>query len=241
MTSGGARAVLFDVDGTLVDSVDAHTRAWLAAFEEAGFVAEYERVRGLIGMGGDKLLPVAIGVDADSDTGKALSARRKEIFFERELRTIRPTNGAAALLDALRAARAPVGFATSAQPEELRALLEIIDATDLIEAAANASEVEESKPDPDVVHAALAKNGFRAGETVLVGDTRYDIEAAARADVRAIALRCGGWRDEDLPGAIAIYEDPADLLAHADSSPLATVLAATPVPRPDEAVATGRT
>jgi phosphoglycolate phosphatase-like HAD superfamily hydrolase len=219
-------AVLFDVDGTLVDSVDAHARAWVGVFEEFGYEVEYDRVRGMIGMGGDKVLPVAIGVEKDSDEGKRIAERRREIFFERELRTIGPTAGAEALLDALRGGDVRIGFATSAQPDELRPLLEIINADDLLDSAANSGDVSNSKPDPDVIHAALEKNGFTVDETVLIGDTSYDIDAAVKAGVATIALRCGGWRDEDLRGAIAIFDDPADLLAHADQSPLAGVLSA---------------
>ena len=233
------RGVLFDVDGTLVDSVDAHARAWLAAFDDAGHGSvAYDRVRGMIGMGGDKLLPAAIGVDADSDEGKRISRVRRRIFFERELATVRPTPGAAALLDAIRESPVRIGFATSAKPDELRALLAIIDATDLIDAAADSGEVDQSKPDPDVVHAALVKNDLAAGETVLIGDTGYDIVAAANAGVAAIALRCGGWRDEDLAGALAIYDDPADLLAHGALPRLASVLRGMPIP---SATAVGRT
>jgi HAD superfamily hydrolase (TIGR01509 family) len=217
VTVGG---VLFDVDGTLVDSVDAHTRAWLAAFAEAGHAVEYGRLRGMIGMGGDKLLPAAIGVSKDSDEGRRLSKRRAAIFLERELPTIRPTRGARDLVDAVRRSSLRVGFATSAEEDELRALLDIVGATDLLDRAANADDVDRSKPDPDVVHAALAKVGLDADAAVLVGDTRYDIEAAARSGVPAIALRSGGWRDEDLTGAVAIYDDPADLLAHLDDTPL---------------------
>ncbi len=217
--------VLLDVDGTLVDSVDAHTRAWMAAFEEFGFRVAYERVRGLIGMGADRVLPIAIGVEADSTLGRRIADRRKEIFSEGEAPLLRPTRGAGDLLDRLREAPVKIGIATSAQPDELRVLLAVVDAVDLGATAADASRAPASKPHPGVVEAALQKNGMVASETILVGDTAYDIEAAAGAGVATIALRCGGWRDKDLEGAIAIYDDPADLLAHADTSPLASILA----------------
>jgi HAD superfamily hydrolase (TIGR01509 family) len=224
VTSGTVRGVLFDLDGTLVDSVDAHTRAWVAALSEAGHEARYEAVRGLIGMGGDKLLPVAVGVAADSAEGRRISARRREVFVERELRHIQPTPGAAALLQALRGAGVRIGFATSAQTDELKALLTLVSASDLLERAADASDVTTSKPEPDVVRAALRKNDLGADEAILIGDTDYDIRAAAAAGVPAIALRSGGWRDEDLRGAIAIFDHPADLLANGGRTPLAPLL-----------------
>jgi HAD superfamily hydrolase (TIGR01509 family) len=220
------RAVLFDVDGTLVDSVDAHTRAWVAALAEAGHPVEYGRVRGLIGMGGDKVLPTLIDVDKDSELGRRVAERRRDLFLKRELPMVRPTRGARDLLDALRGAPVEVGFATSAEPTELRALLEILDAADLLDDAASSEDVARSKPDPDVIHAALAKVRVAPGEAVLIGDTAYDIEGAASADLATIALRCGGWRDDDLAGAAAIFSDPADLLANVDASPLAGLVEA---------------
>jgi HAD superfamily hydrolase (TIGR01509 family) len=217
------RGVLFDVDGTLVDSVDAHTRAWLAAFVEAGHAIDYLPLRGMIGMGGDKLLPAAIGVPKDSDEGRRVSERRRDIFVERELAWIQPTRGARDLIDAVRRSSLRVGFPSSAEEDELRALLDIVAATDLLDHAADADDVDRSKPDPDVVHAALGTLGLDAAEAVLIGDTGYDIEAGARTGVPTIALRCGGWRDEALRGAIAIFDDPGDLLAHLDATPLAVL------------------
>jgi HAD superfamily hydrolase (TIGR01509 family) len=231
----GARGVLLDVDGTLLDSVDAHTRAWLAALREAGIEVPYERMRRLIGMGGDRILPLVAGVPADSSLGETVSKRRAAIFLSDEAPRVRPTRGARSLLDAIRAWGGAVAIATSAKPDELRALLGVLDATDLIARAASADEVEGSKPAPDVIHAALATVDLAPGDVVFVGDTGYDIEAAANAGVATIALRSGGWTDADLAGAIAVYADPADLLAHASETPLAGIAArrATAGARPD--------
>ena len=100
-------------------------------------------------------------------------------------------------------------------------MLKIAGAEDLIEEETSASDAKNSKPDPDIVQVALKKIGLHPDQTVMLGDTPYDIEAAEKAGVRTIALRCGGWPDNELKGALAIYNDPADLLAHYDASPLA--------------------
>ncbi len=114
-------------------------------------------------------------------------------------------------------------MASSAKPDELRVLLEVVDATDLMGAAASADDVESSKPAPDVIEAALERVGLAPGEVVLIGDTAYDIESALRAGVATIALRSGGWSDQDLDGAAAIFDDPADLLQRLYESPLAPI------------------
>jgi phosphoglycolate phosphatase-like HAD superfamily hydrolase len=110
--------------------------------------------------------------------------------------------------------------ASSAKEDELTPLLEKAGTADLIEKKTSSDDAENSKPDPDIVKAALDRSGLAPDEVVMLGDTPYDIEAASRAGVRAVALRSGGWKDRDLSGAIAAYDDPADLLAHYDSSPL---------------------
>ena len=217
------RGVLFDVDGTLVDSNVAHAQAWHDAFSEAGLDGgDVERIRRLIGMGSDKLLPAAVDVDKQSPEGKRLADRRKAIFMERYLPDVRATPGANELVAALRGLGYELGVATSAEPEELRALLQKIDAEWLAEHAASSKDVKASKPDPDVVEVGLAELGLPAEGVVLIGDTPYDVEASRRADIRVIALRSGGWTDEELRAADAIYDHPADLLEHVDSSPLAT-------------------
>ena len=216
------RGVLFDVDGTLVDSNIAHAQAWHDTFAEAALDGgDVERIRRLIGMGSDKLLPTAVGIDKHSPQGEQLAKRRAEIFKEHYLPHVRAFPGAHDLVETLRARGLTLGVATSAQPDELRALLGIVDAEWLADRAASADDVKSSKPDPDVVDAALHRIGLPASVVVLIGDTPYDVEASLRGGIRVVALRCGGWGDDELRAAAAVYQDPADLLAHLGSSPLA--------------------
>lgn len=214
------RGVALDVDGTLVASVDAHARAWVFALAEAGREVELQRVRPLIGKGGDKLLPEVTGIAADSAEGRRISERRGEIFRERELPHLRATAGARDLVERLREEGFALAVASSARPEELEALLAVAGTPELVAGATDSGDVTASKPDPDIVHVVLGRLGTAPGETLLVGDTRWDIEAAAAAGVAAIALRSGGMPDADLAGALAIYDDPADLVRRFDASPL---------------------
>jgi HAD superfamily hydrolase (TIGR01509 family) len=218
---------MFDVDGTLVDSNDAHAGAWVTALAEAGFRVEQARVRGLIGEGGDKLLPQLTGVQEDSPQGQRISSRRAEIFKTRHVPHLRPFRGARALVMLLRERGHEIGVATSAKPEELEPLLRIAEVDDLIRLRTSSGDAERSKPDPDIVQAALDRMRCQPDEAMMIGDTPYDVEAAGRAGVATIALRCGGWPDEKLAGAIAIYDDPEDLRLNYERSPLAR----TPVGR----------
>ena len=149
------RAVLFDVDGTLVDSVDAHARAWAAAFAEAGYPIPIERIRPLIGMGGDRILPALIpSLREDREPGKTIAARRAAIFRERELPSVRPARGARELLLAVRARRARVVVASSAKKDELDGLLARGDLGPLVDVASTCDDADSSKPAPDIVDAA---------------------------------------------------------------------------------------
>jgi HAD superfamily hydrolase (TIGR01509 family) len=213
--------VILDVDGTLVDSNDAHARAWQEALVEHGIERPLPRVRRLIGMGGDNLLPELTGLAHDSPKGKAISERRSTIFQEKYLPGVKPFPKVRTLLLRLREAGLCLSVGSSAKEKELHPLLEIAGVTDLIHALTSGSDVESSKPDPDIVEAAFGELHLRPREVVMVGDTPYDIEAARRAEVDTIAFRCGGWDDGALAGARAIYDGPADLLARFDSSLLA--------------------
>jgi phosphoglycolate phosphatase-like HAD superfamily hydrolase len=215
------RTVLLDVDGTLIDSNDAHARAWVDALRAHGYIIPFEEVRPLIGMGGDKLVPALTGLDPDSGEAQRLSETRSTLFLTRELPTLRPTRGARALLEHLTSLGLELVVATSAKSSEVRALLEQAGVADLIPLASSADDADRSKPDPDIVQAALRLSGSQAGHSALVGDTPYDVEAAARANVPSVALRCGGWWDDEALGAAtAIYEDPGELLASFADSPL---------------------
>lgn len=220
-TESRLRAVILDIDGTLILSNDAHARAFVDAAETLGHRGvEFAEVRRLIGMGGDKLIPRVFGFDKDSDDGQRVSQRKGEIFRELYLPGLKPAPGARALLERLKGDGLRLVVATSANEQDLEGLLERAGVADLVDDGTSATEVDESKPDPDVVQAALEKTGADAGEVVMLGDTPYDVEAAARAGVRIIAVRCGGWSDVDLAGALAVYDDPRDLLDHYDDSPL---------------------
>lgn len=213
--------VILDVDGTLVDSNDAHTHAWCDALAAAGHAVPFERVRPLIGMGGDKLLPEACGVAADSPEGKAIAADRAERFMRDYFPTVKPFPGARELLVQLRDAGLKLVVASSAKDDELGPLLHLVGAEHLLSGKTSKDDVARSKPDPDAVHVALGKLGMKAGQAVMLGDTPYDLEAATRAGVAFIGFTAGGWQARDLAGAIAVYAGPAELLAEFPGSALA--------------------
>ena len=212
------QGVIFDIDGTLVDSNDAHAQSWVDTFAQAGYNVPFDVVRPLIGMGADKLLPKTIGIKHDGEQGKKLLKRRSEIFRKEYLPDLRPLEGSRALVQRVRSDGLKPIVATSAKDEELEGLLRAATVADLMEERATSSDAKRSKPDPDIVDAAIDEAEIEPANLVMIGDTPYDIEAAGRADVRAIAFRSGGWSDEDLRGAVEIYDGPADLLAHYDAS-----------------------
>jgi phosphoglycolate phosphatase-like HAD superfamily hydrolase len=212
------KAILFDVDGTLVDSNDAHANAWVKAFAEAGIHVEFQKVRCAIGMGGDKLMPAVADIKADSPRGQRISERRSEIFKTEYLPQLRPFRDAGALVSAVQARRLDTVAASSAKRHELEALLKIAGAPSLLGDSASGDDAEQSKPEPDIIHAALEKIDAAAADALMIGDTPYDVEAAARAGVATIAFRCGGWSDSALQGAAAIYDGPWELLARLDES-----------------------
>jgi phosphoglycolate phosphatase-like HAD superfamily hydrolase len=213
------RTALLDIDGTLVESNDAHARAWVDAFAEAGHVIPFETVRPLIGMGGDKIIPRLTGLDADGKAGKAISEIRSTIFLERYLSDVRGLPGARALLERMRDAGLTLVVATSAVQNEYEQLVRIANVGGIVDEKTTADDANRSKPDPDIIVAALRKGESHGADALMLGDTPYDIEAARRAGVGCVALRSGGWQDDQLAGALAIYDDPAELLLRFDESP----------------------
>ena len=210
---GIVEAVLLDIDGTLLDSNDAHAQAWSDALKEAGFEIGSEVVRPLIGMGADKLLPKLTGIDPTSEQGKPLVERRKEIFAKEYLPSVRPFPKARELLERMRDDGLRLVVATSASEDELHGLLEASGAEWLVDAMTTSSGAKRSKPDPDIVRVALDKADASPDRCVMLGDTSYDVEAATRSAVKVVAVRCGGSGDDDLRGAAEIYDVPAAVLA----------------------------
>lgn len=214
------KGVLLDVDGTLVLSNDAHAEAWVEAFARFDRIVSYEDVRWLIGMGGDKLIPeLAPGLNSESGTGKKISEYRSELFQEKYAPALIPAPGSRAFVEKLLASGLKLMVASSAKKTELKTLLEAAQVDDLLQEATTSNDAENSKPDPDIIQAALQKIGLPPNQVVMVGDTPYDLEAASRTGIKLLAVRCGGWPDKDLTGAIEIYDDPADILNNYETSP----------------------
>ena len=206
-------AVIFDVDGTLIDSNAAHADTWAQALTQRGFPRDAAQIRPLVGMGSDKLLPM-VGINEHSPEGRDITRRKQHLFAER-LHTLQPTRCARELVTFLNDQHKTIVIATSAPDDEMQAILRQAGVDDLIPTRASSDDAARSKPDPDIVLAALHRGGAPPDRTLMVGDTPYDVEAARRVGVRAVALRCGGyWSDRDLASAMAIFDDPADLLAY---------------------------
>lgn len=209
------KGLLFDVDGTLVLSNDAHAHAWEEAFAEFGYEVPFGEVRKLMGMGGDKLIVSLFpALRSDMGDGKLIAARRKEIFLTKYAPYLQPAPGARQLVEAAQSAGLKTIVASSATSAELSALLKAAEVDDLLKQATTSDDAENSKPDPDIVQVALQKIGLSAGEVGMIGDTPYDISAAKKAGVACVTVKCGGSSESDLSGSHGIYKDPADLLAH---------------------------
>ena len=217
-------AVIFDVDGTLVDSVDLHAQAWQDAFRDFGHEIGFERIRGQIGKGGDQLMPVFLNPEEMEAKSEALSKHRASIMQERYLPKIRPFPGVPDLFRRLREDGVRIALASSAKADELQNYKKIAGIEGLVDVETSSDDAERSKPFPDIFQAALSRlEGMAPAAAIVIGDTPYDAEAAGRAGLRAIGVLCGGFPEEDLrrAGCIAIFKGPADLLARYDESPLA--------------------
>lgn len=215
------RAVLFDIDGTLVDSNEQHVSAWVLAFREAGYPQEPSAVREQIGKGGDLLVP-ALLPDVDEVTAKRIADAHGKHFKEMYLDHVPPFPGASALIARVYEAGIKVVLASSAKRGELDHYVALLGVGDLLAGTTSADDVDASKPEPDIFSAALAKLGEPGHAAIVVGDTPYDIEAARKAGVRAIGLLSGPFDTARLTqaGAIAVYCDVADLLDQLDRSPI---------------------
>lgn len=208
-------AVLFDVDGTLIDSVDQHARAWTDALTYFGINATLADVRSQIGKGGDQLMPHFMS-DADIEArGDALGRYQSELFKRRYLPTIDPLPGVGALMLRLRRQGKRIVLASSAKRWEIEHHLRLLKIEQLIDGFTTADDVERTKPYPDIFEQALAMAGVAADRAIAVGDSPWDAIAAVRAGVRAIGVRSGHFSDDDLKsaGCFTIYDDIAAILA----------------------------
>lgn len=213
------RAAIVDLDGTLVNSVDAHARAWVAAFREAGFDVSIDQVRSLLGMPPDQLLVHLLGLPRSSEDAKAILRSRAEIFRTRFLGKITPFVGARALLEKLKRQDTRVTIAASNSESEASGLLVVAGVADLVDEVVTADDARRFAPDSDLIQVAIRYAGSPRDTTIVLGDTPFDVESGRRAGASVIAFRCGGWGDAALVGATAIYDDPRDLLNHFSSSP----------------------
>jgi HAD superfamily hydrolase (TIGR01509 family) len=215
-------AVLFDVDGTLMDTVYLHTVAWWEAFRQNGHTATTARIHRCIGMGSDHLLDELLGADRDEEESAAARAAHDAIYAQYWTRLV-PLPGARDLLKACAGRGWRVVLASSASGPEADVMVRALDADEAITAVTTAEDVSSSKPAPDLVRKALERAAVPADRAVFVGDAVWDVQAAGRAQVPCLGLLTGGWSRGELAGAgaAAVYTSPEDLLARLDDSLLA--------------------
>jgi HAD superfamily hydrolase (TIGR01509 family) len=212
--------VLFDIDGTLVDSAYLHAISWWQALEDVGITVPMVRVHRLIGMGADQVTDELLGGD------HAEARKRKSERFEPLRGLLRPLPGAAALLREVHRRGGIVVLASSSRAEELEILRNVIDADDVIADATSSADADASKPEPDIFAIALERAGLDAERALVVGDSVWDVEAAGRIGLRTIGVLTGGFGEAELrdAGAIAVYDDPQALLDELDASALGALL-----------------
>ena len=221
------QAVIFDVDGTIVDSVDLHAEAWRVAFEKFGKNFPFHEIRRQIGKGSDQLLPVFLSRRELDQIGKDLDKYRSEIFKRDYLPRVRAFAKVRELFQRIKKDGKQVVLASSAKADELDVYKKIARVDDLIESETSSDDADRSKPYPDIFRAALARlTGVTPDNAIVIGDTPYDAQAASKANLKTIGLLCGGWTEEELrrAGCVATYRDAEDLLLQYDNGGLAAAL-----------------
>ncbi|HEX8442686.1 MAG TPA: HAD family phosphatase [Allosphingosinicella sp.] len=219
------KAVLFDVDGTLIDSNDLHAAAWREAFLHFGVDLPHDVIRSQIGKGGDNLIPALLPPELVEAREEEIDSYRSDLFKRDYLPRVVPFPGVRDLFERLRADGKRIVLASSAKAEEVHFHLGVIGAEDLVEATTSADDAKHSKPDPDIFAAAIAKlSPLGPGDVVVVGDSPYDIQASAKLGIRSVGFLSGGFPEEVLrdAGAAEIYDGPQDLLARYDRSLLSS-------------------
>jgi HAD superfamily hydrolase (TIGR01549 family) len=214
-----AKAALLDVDGTLVDANYQHTIAWYRAFREHDITLPLWRIHRAVGMGGDQLVPALVGDDTDRELGDDIREKRNDLYGKL-IDEVAAFDGAHELVCELLERDIVVVLASSASMEELDHYLDLLDVRSLVDAWTTKDDVYETKPQPDLVKAALEKAD--GAEAVMVGDTKWDIEAAAKADVPTVCVMTGGWSRQELldAGAVEVYESVDELRRRLDETPL---------------------
>jgi HAD superfamily hydrolase (TIGR01509 family) len=218
-TESMCKAFIFDVDGTLIDSVDAHAHSWVETLAEFGHRVDFAAMRHEIGKGGDQLMRTFLSDEEIELRGEAIEKARKERFRAHYLDKIRGFPKTRELFQRILSEGKKIVLASSAAGEELRIFKEKARIADLIEEETSRDDAEKSKPHPDIFEEALKKlPGIEPREAIVVGDTPWDAIASRRAGLRIIGVLCGGFPEEELRrnGCMAIYRDPADLLERYD-------------------------
>ncbi len=216
--------VIFDIDGTLLDSVSLHGRAWQDALAHYGYSVDHEAARREIGKGSDQLLPRYVPREELDRIEEELTEFRAKLFKERYLDRVKPFSDVPELFQRILDDGKKIALASSGNKDEVVKYKKIAGIKGLTHEETSADDAERSKPHPDIFHAALKRLGNPDPSTVLViGDTPHDIEAARKAGLSTLGVTCGGWTEPELldAGAVAVYRSPSDLLAKYDDSPLA--------------------
>src|SRR3954468_6356181 len=219
------KALIFDIDGTILDSVDLHARAWQEAFQHFGYSFSFETIRAQIGKGGDQLLPVFLSEEDQKAKGDALKKFRGELFKKTYLKEVKPFPGVRELFLKIKSNGQQIALASSAKGDELGIFAKIAGVDDLLDTATSSADAEKSKPHPDIFEAALEKLGSSVDRSsvVVVGDSPHDAEAAGKAGLQMVGVLCGGFAEADLraAGAGSVYAGPEELLRRYEESPLA--------------------
>jgi HAD superfamily hydrolase (TIGR01509 family) len=218
------KAVLFDVDGTLIDTVDLHAQAWVEALQHFGIPSTFEDMRLQIGKGGDQVLQGLLPAAELERKGGEIQGFRSDLFKQKYLPEARAFPAVRELFQRIRASGQRIVLASSGKADEVARYKEVAGIADLIEAATSSDDAERSKPFPDIFQAALKQlPGLEPLDAVVVGDTPYDAEAARSAGMKTVGVLCGGFTEDALrsAGCAAIYRDPEDLLQNYERSLLA--------------------
>jgi HAD superfamily hydrolase (TIGR01509 family) len=212
---------ILDIDGTLVDTNYHHAVAWFRAFRQHGFVLPLWRIHRHIGMGGDQLVAALAGDGFEREQGDDLRAS-ETVLYKELIGEVQPLEGARAVIEDLKSSGHRVVLASSAKSDELEHYLTLLDARTLVDAWTDAGDVEKTKPEPDLVLAALEKAGAEPAEALMIGDSIWDCRAAERAGVRSVGVLTGGFSEAELldAGAAKVFDSVETLREHLDEAPV---------------------